>query len=82
MIIYMHQYFLWMHIVKSLVLLTFLSLPGTAPQIGNAEYFDNEATCQARMQDIRAQLGGKSGTVRCSCHPTVEEVDVEASDAI
>ena len=71
-----------MTIMKSLVLLTFLSLsPGTAPSAGKAEFFDNREACQTRMQEIRRNSGAP-GSVRCTCHKTVGEVAAEGNDAI
>ncbi len=67
--------------MKSLVLLTFLSLsPGEPAKIGKAEFFDNREACQARMQDIRSNVSG--GSVRCTCHKTIGEVAAEGNDAI
>jgi hypothetical protein len=69
-------------IMKSLVLLTFLSLSPDAPSTtGKAEFFDNEQACQVRMQEIRT-LHSAPGSVRCSCHKTVEQVEAEGNDAI
>lgn len=69
-----------MTIMKSLVLLTFLSLsPGEPAKLGNAEFFDNREACQSRMQDIRNTA---VGSVRCTCHQTVGEVAAEGNDAI
>jgi hypothetical protein len=68
--------------MKSLVLLTFLSLShGTPATTGKAEYFDNQETCQARMQQIRSGVSAPA-SVRCSCHKTVEPVEAEGNDAI
>lgn len=68
--------------MKTMVLLTYLSLsPGTPATLGNAEYFDNEATCQTRMQEIRIQRAFP-GAARCSCHKTVPPVPAEGNDAI
>jgi hypothetical protein len=69
--------------MKSLVLLSFLSLSQSGPSVTQkAEYFDNPETCQVRMQEIRAQHSAKPGGVRCSCHKTVEQVAAEGNDAI
>jgi hypothetical protein len=69
-------------IMKSLVLLTFLSLSNGGPTTtGKAEFFDNEAACQVRMQEIRTHHAAP-GNVRCSCHKTVEQVEAEGNDAI
>lgn len=68
--------------MKSLVLLTFLSLsPGAHPTLGKAEYFNDETSCQQRMAEIRASQGSP-GKVRCTCHVTVPEVTVEGNDGI
>ncbi len=68
--------------MKSLVLLTFLSISNGAPSATQkAEYFDNQAACQVRMQEIRTQHTAP-GSVRCSCHKTVEQVEAEGNDAI
>lgn len=68
--------------MKSLVLLTFLSLsPDTAPTAGKTEFFDNREACQSRMQEIR-RSSGASGSVRCTCHKTIGEVAAEGNDAI
>jgi hypothetical protein len=67
--------------MKSLVLLTFLSLSPDAPgKLGQAEFFDNEPACSVRMDQIRA--GHPDGLARCTCHKTVEEVTVEGNDGI
>ena len=68
--------------MKSLVLLSFLSMsPGESAIVNPAEYFDNQAACTSRMQEIRAK-NTAPGAARCICHKTVEEVSVEGSDAI
>ncbi len=68
--------------MKTLVLLTFLSAsPDMPPTTGNAEYFDNEANCKVRMQEIRHQTK-KPGSVRCSCHKTIPPVEAVGNDAI
>lgn len=68
--------------MKSLVLLTFLSLsPDTAPTPGKTEFFDNQESCQSRMQEIRRN-NGAPGNVRCMCHKAIGEVAAEGNDAI
>jgi hypothetical protein len=68
--------------MKSLVLLTFLSLsPDTAQTTGKAEFFDDKQACQTRMQEIRRNSGAP-GNVRCICHKTIGEVAAEGNDAI
>lgn len=68
--------------MKSLVLLAYLSVaPGAPATPGKAEFFDDRAACQARMQEIRRE-NPVPGTARCICHKTVEEVSVEGNDAI
>ena len=68
--------------MKSLVLLSFLSLSPDAPAtVGKAEFFDNEQACQSRMQQIRSAVSAP-GKARCTCHKTVEEVTVEGNDGI
>ncbi len=68
--------------MKSLVLLTFLSLsPGEPAKMGKAEFFDNLEACQSRMQDIRQNVAAP-GRVRCTCHQTIGEVAAEGNDAI
>lgn len=67
--------------MKSLVLLTFLSLSPDAPsKLGEAEFFDSEPAWQSRMDQIRA--AHPAGLARCTCHKTVEEVTVEGNDGI
>ncbi len=67
--------------MKSLVLLTFLSLSPDAPgKLGPAEFFDSESACSVRMDQIR--VSHPDGLARCSCHKTVEEVSVEGNDGI
>lgn len=69
-------------IMKSLVLLTFLSLsPDTAPSNGKTEFFDTRESCQNRMQEIRRNAK-TPGSVRCICHKTIGEVAAEGNDAI
>lgn len=68
--------------MKSLVLLTFLSIsPDSPPITGKAEYFDTEATCKVRMQELRQQQNSSS-SLRCSCHKTVPPVEASGNDAI
>jgi hypothetical protein len=68
--------------MKSLVLLSFLSLSPDAPTItGKAEYFDTEASCKTRMHEIRHSHQAPS-SVRCSCHKTVPPIEAEGNDAI
>lgn len=68
--------------MKSLVLLTYLTLsPGAPSTFGPAEFFDNETTCKNRMQEIRRNHIA-TGNIRCTCNPTVAEISVEANDAI
>jgi len=68
--------------MKSLVLLTFLSLSPDGPtSTGKAEYFDNEASCKTRMHEIRHQYQAPTA-VRCSCHKTIPPVEAEGNDAI
>lgn len=68
--------------MKSLVLLSFLTLSPDAPTItGKAEYFDTEASCKTRMHEIRQSHQGPS-SVRCSCHKTIPPVEAEDNDAI
>jgi hypothetical protein len=68
--------------MKSLVLLSFLSLSPDAPTItGKAEYFDNESTCKVRMQEIRLQHQTPA-SARCSCHKTIPPVEATGNDAI
>jgi len=68
--------------MKSLVLLSFLTLSPDAPTTaGKTEFFDNEAACQIRMQEIRRQMVAP-GSARCSCHKIIEPVEAFGNDAI
>ncbi len=68
--------------MKSLVLLTFLSLsPGAPTTAGKTEFFDTEAACKIRMQEIRDQHKAP-GSARCTCHKTIPPVEAEGNDAI
>lgn len=68
--------------MKSLVLLSFLSFGSSStPSVGPAEFFDDRQACETRMQALRQQHP-VPGSIRCACHKTVEEVDVEGSDGI
>ncbi len=68
--------------MKSLVLLTLLSLSPDAPTTsGGTEFFDNEAACQVRMLEIRQQHKAPA-SVRCSCHKTIPPIEAEGNDAI
>jgi hypothetical protein len=68
--------------MKSLVLLTFLSLsPGEPTTTGKVEFFDNEAACQVRMDQIRTQYSAPA-SARCSCKKIVPPVNAEGNDAI
>jgi hypothetical protein len=81
-LIYKHQFFLLDNSMKSLVLLTFLSLnPDSPPVAGKAEYFDTEASCKVRMQELRT-LKQPSSALRCSCHKTIPPVEATGNDAI
>lgn len=68
--------------MKSLVLLTFLSLSqGSQPVLGKAEYFDNREACQVRMQELRSHRTSPE-SLRCTCHETIPEISVEGTDGI
>jgi hypothetical protein len=68
--------------MKSLVLLTFLSLsPGEPMSTGKVEFFDDKTTCETRMSEIRTQYGAPA-RARCSCSKIVPPVSAEGNDAI
>ncbi|MEW5788900.1 MAG: hypothetical protein AB1899_13715 [Pseudomonadota bacterium] len=68
--------------MKSLVLLTFFALnPGEPVKNGPTEFFDNQQSCQTRMQELRASQT-RPGSLRCACHETVVEVEAEGNDAL
>jgi hypothetical protein len=69
-------------IMKSLVLLTFFALnPGEPLKNGPTEFFDNEQSCQHRMEELRISHPRK-GAVRCACHETVGEVEAVGNDGM
>lgn len=69
--------------MKSLVLLTFLAINPNAPmKNGATEFFDNEQTCKARMDELRVSHATKPGSIRCSCHKTIPPVEAVGNDAI
>jgi len=68
--------------MKSLVLLTFFSLsPGAPTTTGKVEFFDNEAACQVRMDEIRSHHTAP-GSARCSCKKIVPPVEATGNNAI